>query len=244
MNEEKSSFKIKVMASMAKFDHKMYKLISKTIVRSVEKSKYTRHKYWILLEWKRLQIGFILMTVFLGQIIAPIMFDYDKPRIIGAMIIGVGWMFIAGMMIMTDMKETRLRAEKYDEIFEKRKNPEYYQAMKEICLFYLVDQFPGRLMMFYINLFVYTFLVGIWVMELISAGPFPVGDTFLMVVITVMTVIRIVESYVPAIFDFEPPTKKTKKKKASLTKLMEQAFQNLVRQLSPVGAVAQIVCEK
>ncbi len=194
---------------MDKLDNWFIEVITKITVRWIKKHKYTKHKYdffivvtgWEMAYWVA-QIGF---TFIRGS--------HSVSR--SALWAGV----MAFIILMEYLKLHQLQSIKqfYDELWERRKNPLVYKAVKDLVEHNKNETHHRKPRQFMIKMLLGTaILLGI-----------------LNPLITPVYLFFVFSLYHECIFDFDPPDKKEKKVKDSVTDLVMNSWRNLIGALAP-----------
>jgi len=128
--------------------------------------------------------------------------------LVTALIVGVE---ILKMQSMLHVKEA------YDQLWERRKNPIVYQAVKEVTDHFANEPHHRRPRQFALKINLFAGLL------FIVINP----------VLTPIYLLNIFNAYHEAIFDFDEPEKKEKKQEDWLTELQSTRWQNLIGALNP-----------
>ncbi len=193
-----------------KIDNWLIATITKLTVHWIKKNKYTKHHVdffitmtgWECAYWVA-QYTFTLFFKGTHSIGTSVIWG-----LVTAVIIGMEYMKIR---MLQDIKQA------YDELWERRKNPIIYAAVKDLTDHYINAEHHRKQRHVMLIIFIIaTIFLGIFQPLIV-----PVYLMF------------ILNSYRDCIFDFDPPEKKEKREKDSVTDLVMNSWKQLIGALAP-----------
>jgi hypothetical protein len=198
-----------------KLDKKLFKLVKTIILWGVTKSKFKKHKYKLFLQFGYLELFFIFSLALSFNIRGMWWFN------IFMILFFISW--------LRRIKKARALSNSYSRVFNSRKNPIIYKAIKDICkqTFKHRDTYSIKLIVYINGLLLFPIILLDFIV-FINTGEF---SLFVWVSYFTYSIIQnIFESYVDSVFDFDPPKKKRKKKKAKVTNLQKKRWADMFKQ--------------
>lgn len=213
---------------LKKLDNLFLKFTDRVVMFFVIKSKYKKHKYDINFSLTKIKIIFFIIMVYILPSIGYFIDDKISNYVI--LIHFFVWSIVF-IMILINYKSNYLLARSYDLIFNLRKHPVAYNEMKKMTeAMYKKNEGIRKDMnlIVLVLIFVIVYLFGILI---ISTG-FGLYLSYIIFLLIDLVIFGTIDRYVFYVFDFDEPDKQ-KKAKRELTKVVQEAFDNLVRGMKP-----------
>jgi len=194
---------------MDRIDNWLIKFTTKITVQWIKRNKYKKHKFDFFLTVTAWECAYW---------VAQFMFTYVRgPHTVW---VTVAFVFIVSTIAIMEYLKIRMLQDikvAYDELWERRKSPAIYQAIKELTEHYCKENHHRKPRQISI-IFLGTFVI------LLSIFAPLVAPVYLFFIFSL---------YQDCIFDFDPPEKKEKKEKSTVTDLVMNSWKNLIGNLAP-----------
>ncbi len=194
---------------MKKIDDYILEVITRYVLKWIKKNKFIYHKYDLFIKvitWETAWWVFSVMYQAYNAIVKGLWISSTLMAILMCIIIAFEF---------TKLRQLKSMKEEYDWMWERRKNPNIYKIVKEMCETLFEESRKMRQFSLKINI-VFAILMLIF-------NP----------ILTPIYLFLIISSYVNYIFDFEEPPKKDKKVKDSITDIAMRAWKQLTVGLNP-----------
>lgn len=192
-----------------KIDKAILKLLTKIVIRWEKRHKQKLHKidFFIMLTgWET--------VIWMCSIIIPQIYKHSVFSIVVSSVLATGIGIMEAFKFM-DLKDQKV---KYDQIWELRKHPEMYKAVKEWCDHNVNEDHHRRPRLTMLKFFAVALILLTAVHSIVS----------------LVYISFAFNLYRDCIFDLDEPDKKEKKATEKLTDVLLKSWQSLIGTLNPV----------
>jgi hypothetical protein len=211
-----------------KIDRYILAQITVYIQAWIKRHDYKKHKVDFLIKTQYVNLGVIIFWA----TAMPVIYYLISGQIFNAFFHLAVW----GALSVFDYTRIQftIRDQKawHDQLFSMRKNPIYYQMQKEVLEQLFEEGRRRRLTMSgFIVLITSSVVVALWLLSFLASSGSPAH--FVSMYIVWNTLLGIFQTYLNYVFDFDEPTPKEKKAKASLTDLLLKLWNDLAGGFAP-----------
>ena len=211
-------------------DKRIFKITEKFVLKRVNKNKHKKHKYDVLLEFKKWHTVALAIMMW---VVVPILYAViASPVSLIAIHIMIWIPAVALYIVEVDMVKGIGLA--YQFLFDNRKNPLIYKLEKESCKHSFKQNSQSRVNRLRMYLFLATLLLLLsWLGAVLNVY----GTVAMLAAVTISSTLNLMSDYVRYVFDFDPPKPKKKKEKAKMTDLVAGQWKQMSQaaQTKPIG---------
>lgn len=218
----------KMKQAIIKLDRLILDQLTSYIKKWIEKKEFKKNRvdFLILTEW--VDFGAIV----LWATILPVVMFIVEGDFIQAGVQAFIWSILSAIEYVHIQRLILQLKPIYDRWFSMRKNPDFYRMQKEVLEELFEKSRRERLGLHALALGTGGFFSCIiFVMSMVTDD---VAHQFMAEFILFNAVMSVLQSYIHYVFDFDPPERKEKKAKESMTELMARAWRELVEGFAPV----------